>query len=114
MGVAGCAGRGCSTAPAYVRREHRRQGASSSRWALGWGRPGRRRSPAASSGRAPKLVSLVLYGSVARGTAKKESDIDLILIVENFSYTEAMNRFLLVEDRLKESTAFLSVTEAGC
>lgn len=61
-----------------------------------------------------RLISLVLYGSVARGTAKKDSDIDLILVVENLSYTEAMNKFLLVEDRLKEKEEFLSVTAAGC
>jgi predicted nucleotidyltransferase len=61
-----------------------------------------------------KLISLVLYGSVARGTAKKDSDIDVILIVENLSYTEAMNRFLLVEDRLKVSIEFLSIKKEGC
>ncbi len=61
-----------------------------------------------------KLISLVLYGSVARGTAKKGSDIDIILIVENLSYTEAMNKFLLVEDRLKASEEFLFVIKAGC
>ncbi len=60
-----------------------------------------------------KLISLVLYGSVARGTAKKYSDIDLILIVENISYTEAMNRFLLVENLLKKSTEFLSTSKMG-
>jgi predicted nucleotidyltransferase len=56
-----------------------------------------------------KFISLVLYGSVARGTAKKESDIDIILIVDNLFYTEAMNRFLLVERKLKESSEFISI-----
>ncbi|MCX9074347.1 MAG: nucleotidyltransferase domain-containing protein [Candidatus Methanoperedens sp.] len=60
-----------------------------------------------------RLISLILYGSVSRGTAKKDSDVDIILVVENLSYTEAMNRFLLVEDRLKESTEYLSIKSTG-
>ncbi len=60
-----------------------------------------------------KLISLILYGSVSRGTAKKDSDIDIILVVENLPYTEAMNRFLLIEDKLKESKEFLSVINAS-
>lgn len=29
------------------------------------------------------LISLVLFGSVARGTAKQESDIDLLIILKD-------------------------------
>src|SRR3972149_4327380 len=60
-----------------------------------------------------KLISLVLYGSVARGTAKQDSDIDIILIIDNLSYKESMNRFLLVEQKLKESQEFISIKESG-
>jgi len=54
-----------------------------------------------------KLISLVLYGSVARGTAKKDSDIDIILITDNLSHTDSMDRFLLIEEKLKESSEFI-------
>lgn len=60
-----------------------------------------------------KLISLVLYGSVARGTAKKDSDIDIILILDNLSYKESMNRFLLVEQKLKESHEFILIKKSG-
>ncbi|MBD3255358.1 MAG: hypothetical protein GF383_09710, partial [Candidatus Lokiarchaeota archaeon] len=30
-----------------------------------------------------EIISLILYGSIARGTLNKESDIDLLLIVSN-------------------------------
>ncbi|MCG2727230.1 MAG: hypothetical protein L6244_01080, partial [Candidatus Methanoperedenaceae archaeon] len=40
-------------------------------------------------------------------------DIDIILIVDNLFYTEAMNRFLLVERKLKESSEFISIKKSG-
>jgi len=60
-----------------------------------------------------ELISIVLYGSVARGTAKKESDIDLILVIRGLSYTAAINRFLLVEEKFKQSIEFISIKKAG-
>jgi predicted nucleotidyltransferase len=61
-----------------------------------------------------RLISLVLYGSVARGTAKNDSDIDIILITDNLSHTDSMDRFLLIEEKLKESPEFISITKSGC
>jgi len=61
-----------------------------------------------------KFISLVLYGSVARGTARKDSDIDIILITDNLSHTESMDRFLIVEEKLKESPEFISIKKSGC
>jgi predicted nucleotidyltransferase len=61
-----------------------------------------------------RLISFVLFGSVARGTAKKDSDIDIILITDNLSHKDSMDRFLFIEEKLKGSPEFISITKSGC
>lgn len=39
-----------------------------------------------------KLKNLILFGSRARGTAKKNSDIDIILVSEDFSGEKSYKR----------------------
>jgi predicted nucleotidyltransferase len=50
------------------------------------------------------LISLVLFGSVARGTAKQESDIDLLIILENASdsYYRRLEPVVDIELKLRE------------
>jgi predicted nucleotidyltransferase len=49
------------------------------------------------------LVSLVLYGSIARGAGSPRSDIDLLFILENRdpNYHRSLDQALDVVDRLK-------------
>lgn len=50
------------------------------------------------------LVSVVIYGSVARGTATYQSDIDILLVVEHLP-SGRMNRmrgFMNIEEDLRE------------
>ncbi|MCD6101157.1 MAG: nucleotidyltransferase domain-containing protein [Candidatus Marinimicrobia bacterium] len=60
------------------------------------------------------LISLVVFGSTARGTAEKESDIDILLIVENEK--EAREKYLEIKLKLEKaySPQFYSIisTEA--
>ncbi len=49
---------------------------------------------------AEKLVWAFVYGSIAKGNDHAGSDIDLMLIGENISYTEAMELLLPVEEHL--------------
>lgn len=44
-----------------------------------------------------RLISVVLFGSVARETAKKESDIDLLLVIRDLP-ADTWERDMLVED----------------
>jgi predicted nucleotidyltransferase len=46
----------------------------------------------------PRLVSLVLFGSVARGDARESSDIDLIIVAEGFPRSLADRRRPLLAD----------------
>lgn len=41
------------------------------------------------------IISVVLFGSVARGNAKKESDIDLCLIIKNLPKSHFQRNRLL-------------------
>ena len=47
-----------------------------------------------------RLISVVVYGSVARGTARKDSDIDLLVVAEG-----------LPKSRMKRQQIFLEVEE---
>ncbi|VVB88657.1 Nucleotidyltransferase domain protein [uncultured archaeon] len=51
------------------------------------------------------LISLVLYGSVARGTAGAESDIDLLIILKDAPavYYERLEPVIGIELKLRES-----------
>ena len=57
-----------------------------------------------------KLVSLVVYGSVARNEAWKESDIDLLLVLENLE--DRYKAFKLFESAEKEVEKSLKEAEA--
>jgi predicted nucleotidyltransferase len=52
-----------------------------------------------------KLVSLVLFGSVARGTARKESDIDLLIILKDApdSYYERLKPVVEIELEMRKN-----------
>jgi predicted nucleotidyltransferase len=51
-------------------------------------------------------LKIVLFGSYANGTAREDSDIDLMVILDNdyvaTNYTERMNRFLAVERLIRD------------
>lgn len=56
-----------------------------------------------------RLVSVVIFGSLARGTATQESDIDLLLIVEGLHKRKMkrMEEFIdNVEDKLGSKRVF--------
>jgi hypothetical protein len=49
-----------------------------------------------------ELVSVVLYGSVARGTAMKSSDIDLIIVIEDTVVRKKWKyKFIEIERRIR-------------
>ncbi|MEK6776717.1 MAG: nucleotidyltransferase domain-containing protein [bacterium] len=61
------------------------------------------------------LVSVVLFGSVARGTARKESDIDLCIVVKNlpgsrFQRNKALSRPL---STLREMPSYRKLRQLG-
>lgn len=53
------------------------------------------------------LISLVLYGSVARGAAKDESDIDLLIILKDApaAYYERLEPVIEIELKMRESAS---------
>lgn len=55
-----------------------------------------------------KLSSLAAYGSVARGVAKKESDVDLLIVSNDFtrSLGSRIDRLVKVEEALREELAW--------
>ncbi|MBS7611745.1 nucleotidyltransferase domain-containing protein [Candidatus Bathyarchaeota archaeon] len=50
-----------------------------------------------------KLVSVVVYGSVARGSTRKDSDVDILIIAESLpkSRMKRQQLFIEVEDKLE-------------
>jgi predicted nucleotidyltransferase len=58
-----------------------------------------------------QLLSLVLYGSVARGEAGEESDIDLLLILDHVStnYHRRLDEVLSVQAQLERESEYEAV-----
>lgn len=54
------------------------------------------------------LVSVVLFGSVARGEARKESDIDLLIIVQDASdnHYERLKPFVDIELGMRKTSSY--------
>ncbi|MEM2028135.1 MAG: nucleotidyltransferase domain-containing protein [Candidatus Bathyarchaeia archaeon] len=50
-----------------------------------------------------KLVSVIVYGSVARGSTRKDSDIDILIVAETLPKSRMMRQklFLLIEEPLE-------------
>ncbi|MEM2788791.1 MAG: nucleotidyltransferase domain-containing protein [Candidatus Bathyarchaeia archaeon] len=50
-----------------------------------------------------KLVSVIVYGSVARGSTRKDSDIDILIVAETLPKSRIMRQklFLLIEEPLE-------------
>ncbi|MDR5695275.1 MAG: nucleotidyltransferase domain-containing protein [Armatimonadota bacterium] len=61
------------------------------------------------------LLAVVLYGSVARGTATETSDIDLLIIQRGApsSYYERLEPILKLEQALKETPLFRALAQRG-
>lgn len=61
------------------------------------------------------LVSLIVYGSVARGKAHKDSDIDLLIIQKNAPevYYQRLKPVMEAEKELRKSQAFETVRQEG-
>ncbi|ACP37316.1 nucleotidyltransferase domain-containing protein [Saccharolobus islandicus] len=59
------------------------------------------------------LISLVLFGSYARGEQRRDSDIDLLVVLKEIKNRyEVMRKFLLAEDIL-ENTLYPRLREKG-
>jgi len=59
------------------------------------------------------LISLVLFGSYARGEQRRDSDIDLLVVLKEIKNRyEVMRKFLLAEDIL-ENTLYPKLREKG-
>lgn len=68
-----------------------------------------------TKGLGDSLISLVLYGSVARGEASKESDIDILIIQRGAStvYYERLKPILEAERELRSSEPFQALRQKG-
>ena len=51
-----------------------------------------------------KFISLVVYGSVARGEARKNSDIDILLVIKDLPSSRFARQelFMRIEERIKK------------
>lgn len=58
------------------------------------------------------ILSVALFGSVARGTAKKDSDIDLLIIHKEVSYDSA-KRFLDLQFEMEDKEAYKELRNRG-
>lgn len=61
------------------------------------------------------LISIVLFGSVARGNAKKESDIDLCIVIKNLPKSRFQRNRILSPpiSALKETTSYKDLLRKG-
>jgi len=61
------------------------------------------------------IVSLVLYGSVARGEARKESDVDLLIIQKDAPgvYYKRLKPFMEAEKELRKREVYKIVRKKG-
>ena len=55
------------------------------------------------------VIDILIYGSVARGESKKESDIDIIVIVKRNTFKEQMKLAAISFDILMETGEYISV-----
>lgn len=62
-----------------------------------------------------RLVSILVIGSVARGMARPDSDVDVCLVIRDLPISRYRRRQLLtrVLDRLRESAASVELTRRG-
>jgi len=63
-----------------------------------------------------RVISLVLYGSVARGTATPESDIDLLIVLRDppRAYHQRVQWIWNVQEELRETPIFKEYLRKGC
>ena len=54
-------------------------------------------------------MDILIYGSVARGNAKEESDIDVIVVVKRNAFKTQMKLAALAFDILMETGEYISV-----
>ena len=61
------------------------------------------------------LVSLVLYGSIARGDAGSQSDVDLLIVLKEApsSYRDRLGPFLPILEAMREEPAWRSLESTG-
>lgn len=61
------------------------------------------------------LVSIVLYGSVCRNEAKRESDIDILIVLKNppETYYERLSDFVRIEKELSETPEYKKLLSRG-
>ncbi|MCG3108743.1 hypothetical protein L3N51_01028 [Metallosphaera sp. J1] len=60
-----------------------------------------------------KLVSVVLFGSYARGEQRRESDIDLLVVLDTIEDRYAVVTRIVEVDRILEDTLYRELRERG-